>query len=110
MVDFQTFTDAHIHEHSPYRGMLDLANILDVLDIGVNDTKFVIEEWRQPSHTDVAVPVKSEAEHAAAVLTVPGWIVRPSSEERHSKRCPCDYHAPPAAMGFLFRAVRCASA
>src|SRR5260370_98575 len=107
VVNFQTLMDTHIHEHSSYCRMLDLPDVFDVLDKGVDDPKFMIEKWWQPPHADVAVPVEREAEHAPAVLAVPTGIVRPSSEERHPKRCACDYHVLPAAIGFLFRAARC---
>src|SRR5260370_38823592 len=71
VVNFQTLMDTHIHEHSSHCGMLDLPDVFDVLDKGVNDTKFMIEEWWQPPYADVAVPVEREAEPPAAVLAGP---------------------------------------
>src|SRR6266446_8005373 len=96
MVYFQPLPDAHLGQHGPYRGMLYLANFLNVLDERVNDAMLVIEEWREASHTDETVPVNSEAEDAASVFSVPGWIVRASPEQGHPKRCTRDYHLSPA--------------
>src|SRR5579864_5072135 len=96
MVDFEAVLDAHLGQHGAYRGMLYLADFLDVLYERVNDAMLVIEEWRQASHADETVPVNSEAEHAAPVFAIPGWIVRASPEQGHPKRCARDYHLSPA--------------
>src|SRR5712692_7613333 len=95
MVDFQTLPNAHLRQHGPYRGMLYLANFLDVLDVGVNDAMLVIEERWQALRADEIVPVNGEAEHAAPLFAVPGRIVRASPELRHTKRCTSDDHLSP---------------
>src|SRR5688572_10637239 len=68
-------------EHATHRGMLNLADLLHILNDGVDHPEAMIEERRQLADTDVAVLVDGRSQHGAAVLAIPLWIIRSAPEE-----------------------------
>src|SRR5688572_11758367 len=68
MVNFEPFADLEPLEHTTDRGMLNLVNLLDVLDDGVDDAEAMVEEWRQFPDADVAVLVDGGRQYGTTVL------------------------------------------
>src|SRR6185295_3951634 len=73
-------------------GVLDLLRVLDQLDLRVHDPRLVVEELRQVADRDVAVLVDGRRQDGAAVLAVPGGVVRAAAEERDPERGAADDH------------------
>ena len=81
MMNFEPLVHFEPFEHAAHGGMLNLADLLDVLDDGVDDAKAMVEERRQLADADVAVLVDRRCQHGAAVLAIPLWIIRSASEK-----------------------------
>src|SRR5215472_1738990 len=80
--------------------MLDLGDVADQLDLGIDDLGLVLEERRQMAHADVAIFIDRGADHRAAVLAKPGRIVGPAAEQRNAEWGAADDHAgsPPTMV------------
>src|SRR5690606_13470348 len=85
--------DAHVLEDGAGGRMLDLLVILHQLDARVDDAVLVLEERRQAPHADVAIFVDRHAQHGAAVLAIPGRVIRTSAEQRNAEGGAADDHA-----------------
>ena len=81
VVNLEALADLEPLEHAAHRRMLNLADLLDVLDDGVDDAEAMVEKRRQLADADVAVLVDGRGQHGAAVLAIPLWIVRSAPEE-----------------------------
>src|ERR1700731_972109 len=92
-MDFEAVGHAHVGQDAAHRRMLDLGQILDQLDLGINDLRLVLEERRQPARGDVAIFVDRGPDHRAAVLAKPRRIIGATAEQRDAKRGAADDHA-----------------
>ena len=81
MVNLEAPANLEPLEHAAYGRMLNLADLLDVLDNGIDDTKAMVEERRQLADADVAVLVDGGRQYGAAMLAIPLWIVRSAPEK-----------------------------
>ena len=81
VMNLEALVDLEPLEHAAHGGMLNLADLLDVFDDGVDDAKAMVEERRQLADADVAVLVDGRRQHGAAVLAIPLWIIRSAPEK-----------------------------
>src|SRR5580658_3684724 len=93
MMNLKAVRNAQIGQDAAHRRVLDLGQILDQLDLGINDLRLVLEERRQPAHTDVAIFVDRGADHRAAVLAKPRRVIGSAAKQRDAKRGAADDHA-----------------
>src|SRR5882724_5554992 len=67
VMDLHALLDIKITECLADGWMHDLVDRLTVLNLGVDDTVPVLEEWREVSAVDVAVLVNRGSQHGAAM-------------------------------------------
>src|SRR5580700_10123762 len=92
VMDLKALGHAHVGQDAAHRRVLDLGQLLDQFDLGINDLRLVLEERRQPAHADVAIFVDRGADHRAAVLAKPRRIIGAAAEQRDAKRGAADDH------------------
>src|SRR5580700_1559159 len=93
MMNLKAVRNAQLGEDAAHRRVLDLGQILDQLDLGIDDLRLVLEKRRQPAHADVAIFVDRGADHRTAVLAKPRRIIGAAAEQRDAKRGAADDHA-----------------
>ena len=81
MVNLEPPANLEPLEHAAHGRMLNLADLLDVLDNGIDDAKAMVEERGQLADADVAVLVDGGRQYGAAMFAIPLWIVRSAPEE-----------------------------
>ena len=92
VVNLEAFRDVEPAQHAADRRVLNLADVPDVLDDGIDDAELVIEEGRQLAHAEVAVLVDGGRQHGAPVLAEPFGIVSSTAKERNPEWCAADDH------------------
>ncbi len=92
VVDFQSVLAIVDAQHRFHRRVLDLGDVDDVFDAGIDDAVLVLEELRQVAAVDVAVLVDRGREHRAAVAPHPGRVIGAAAEERDAKGSAGDDH------------------
>jgi hypothetical protein len=68
-------------EHLAYGGMTEIIHRFAVLDPRIDDSDPVLKERRKVAACKVTVLVYGHPEYRAAVIAIPGRIVRAATEE-----------------------------
>src|SRR5579864_179135 len=79
-------------QNAANRWVLDLFDGLGQLHAGVHDAVAMFEERRQGAKGNVTVFVDGSAEHGAAVLVIPRWVISPAAKERDAEWRPAHDH------------------
>jgi hypothetical protein len=80
-MDFHAALDFQKPQGLSHGRMDDFVNLLAAFDFRINDADSMLEKRRQITACQVAVFVDCRREHRAAVLAIPGRIIRPPKNE-----------------------------
>jgi len=93
MMYFQAFVDIGPVKDGFNRRMFDLIYMVDVFDVGINDTVLVFKKLGKPSTTYVAIFIDGGSQNGAAIFTIPGGIISAATKERDSEGGSCNDHS-----------------
>src|SRR5262249_13206728 len=93
MMNFEPRRRAAVGEDAAHRRVLDFRNVADQLDLGINDTRAMLEDGGRGATAVVEILVVCRAYPPPAVLAEPGWIIRPAAKQRDAERGAADDHA-----------------
>jgi hypothetical protein len=85
MMNFETSFRTRKFKNGTSGRVLNLVDSVDHLDLGVNQTMLVFEEWRKITATDPTIFVDCGHKRRAPVLPVPGGVVATAAKKRNSE-------------------------